>query len=135
MGRLNDILIDTNVLIYMYTNKKDIFEFAKILIPNAKFYVLDKVIEELSKVYKDKPRKLQLLLNYLDKLKEVKAFKLLKVDEDIFRLSPKYTKIDNLLIYYSDNYLIYTNDKKLKDKIKLKKNKTLILKKNGVLLS
>lgn len=134
MGRSNEILIDTNILIYMYENKKDIFENVKILIPNAKFYILDKILEELSKVYKDKPRKLQLTLNYLEKLKEIKKFEIMDVDKEIFLLSPKYNKIDNLLIYYSNKYLVYTNDKKLKDKIKEKGNRVLTLKNNGVLL-
>jgi rRNA-processing protein FCF1 len=134
MARLNDVLIDTNILIYMYENKKDIFEECKLVIPNANFYVLDKVLEELSKVYKTKPGKLRLIKRYLDKLKDVNKFKILNVDESILKLSPKFAKIDNLLIYYSDKYLVYTNDKILKEKIKLRRNKVLILKLNGVLL-
>ncbi len=134
MARLNDVLIDTNVLIYMYENKKDIFEECKLVIPNANFYVLDKVLEELSKVYKTKPGKLRLIKRYLDKLKDVNKFEILNVDESILKLSPKFAKIDNLLIYYSDKYLVYTNDKILKEKIKLRRNKVLILKLNGVLL-
>lgn len=134
MARSNNILIDTNVLIYMYENKKDIFDYAKVLIPDAKFFILDKVMDELSKVYKDKPRKLSLTKNYLEKLKIAGKFDILEVDEDILKLSPKYQKIDNLLIYYSDKYLVYTNDKRLKDKIKLRKNRVLTLKLNSVLL-
>ncbi len=134
MARSNNILIDTNVLIYMYENKKDIFDYVKILIPDAKFFILDKVIDELSKVYKDKPRKLAITKNYLEKLKDLGKFEILKVDESILALSPKYQKIDNLLIYYSDKYLVYTNDRKLKDKIKLRKNRVLTLKLNSVLL-
>lgn len=134
MARSNNILIDTNVLIYMYENKKDIFDYVKILIPDAKFFILDKVMDELSKVYKDKPRKLAIIKNYLEKLKDLGKFEILKVDEGILALSPKYQKIDNLLIYYSDKYLVYTNDRKLKDKIKLRKNRVLTLKLNSVLL-
>jgi len=134
MARSNDVLIDTNVLIYMYENKKDIFEECKIVIPNARFFVLDKVLDELSKVYKNKSGKLMLINRYLEKLKEANKFEILNVSEEILKLSPKYAKIDNLLIYYSDKYLIYTNDKILKEKIKLRKNKVLTLKLNGVLL-
>ncbi len=134
MGKSSNILIDTNVLIYMYENKKDIFEESKFLIPNSNFFILDKVFDELSKVLKDKPKKLELIKKYLEKLKNINKYEILKVDEKILQLSPKYSKIDNLLIYYSNKYLIYTNDKKLKDKIKEKGNRVLVLKENGVLL-
>jgi rRNA-processing protein FCF1 len=134
MARSNNILIDTNVLIYMYENKKDIFDNVKLLIPEAKFFVLDKVLDELSKVYKDKPRKFIITKNYLEKLKEIGKFEILNVDSKILELSPKYQKIDNLLIYYSDKYLVYTNDRKLKEKIKLRGNRVLTLRTNGVLL-
>jgi rRNA-processing protein FCF1 len=134
MGKSNNILIDTNILIYMYENKRDIFEYTKVLIPDAKFFILDKGFDELSKVYKDKPRKLSLIINYLNKLKEINKFEVLEVLDDVLSLSPKFQKIDNLLIYYSNKYLIYTNDKILKDKIKKKGNKVLTLRLNNVLL-
>lgn len=135
MGKQSNILIDTNILIYMYENKRDVFEDCKILIPEPKFYVLDKVYNELSKVLKDKPTKYLLIKKYLEKLKNAGKFEILNVDKEILSLSPKYEKVDNLLIYYSDKYLIYTNDKKLKEKIKLRRNKVLVLKSNGVLLT
>lgn len=135
MVKLNNVLIDTNVLIYMYENKKDIFEDVKIVIPEANFFILDKVFDELSKVLKDKPSKLRLIKNYLNKLLDLKKFEILKVDKEIINKHPKYLKIDNLLIYYSNKYIVYTNDKKLKEKIKLRRNRVLVLKKTGVLLS
>lgn len=133
MERLNKILIDTNVLIYMYENKKDIFEECRLVITDPEFYVLDKVFQELEKVYKDKPNKLLLINRYLKKLKDAKKFKILDVDEKILALSPKYKKVDNLLIYYSNKYIIYTNDKNLKTKIRYK-NRVLTLRSKGVLL-
>ncbi len=134
MGRLNNILIDTNVLIYMYENKKDIFDYVTVLIPDPKFFILDKVFDELSKVYKAKPNKFLGIKRYLEKLKEINKFEIIEVGEDVLSLSVKFTKIDNLLIYYSNKYLVYTNDKILKDKIKKKGNRVLTLKNNGVLL-
>jgi len=134
MARSNNILIDTNILVYMYENKRDVFDPVKILIPDSKFYVLDKVFDELSKVYKEKPNKLRLIKNYLKKLQDVGKFEVLEVLPEILKLSPKFEKIDNLLIYYSNKYLVYTNDKKLKEKIKLKGNRVLTLRINGVLL-
>jgi rRNA-processing protein FCF1 len=134
MAKSNDILIDTNILIYMYENKKDIFDIVSTVIPYPKFYVLDKVYDEIEKVYKNKPVKKKLLIKYLEKLKNANKFKVIEVPKEIFELSPKYTKIDNLLIHYSNKYIIYTNDRKLKIKIKERKNKVLILKLNGVLL-
>jgi len=135
MVRLNKVLIDTNVLIYMYENKKDIFDNVESLITNVSFFVLDKVYEELDKVYKTKPIKNELIKRYLKKLEVINKFKIKKVDQKIIDLSPKYLKVDNLLIYYSDDYLIYTNDKKLKEKLKLIHKKVLTLKKNNVVLN
>jgi len=135
MARLNKVLIDTNVLIYMYENKKDIFENVKSLIPNVDFYILDKVYEELDKVYKTKPIKNELIKRYLKKLEVVNKFKIKKVDQKIIDLSPKYLKVDNLLIYFSDKYLVYTNDRKLKEKLKLNNKKVLTLKRESVVLN
>ncbi|NCP97487.1 PIN domain-containing protein, partial [archaeon] len=105
MGRLNNVLIDTNVLIYMYENKKDIFDYVTVLIPDPKFFILDKVFDELSKVYKAKPNKFLGIKRYLEKLKEINKFEIIEVGEDVLSLSVKFTKIDNLLIYYSNKYL------------------------------
>jgi len=135
MGRLNKVLIDTNVLIYMYENKKDIFDYVNIIIPEAEFYILDKVYEELEKVLKSKPMKLRLIKNYLKKLEYSKKFNILEVNNRILQLSDKYQKIDNLLIYFSSKYLVYTNDKKLKEKINKKGRRVIILKNQGALLN
>ncbi|MDD3177986.1 MAG: PIN domain-containing protein [Candidatus ainarchaeum sp.] len=135
MVKLNKVLIDTNVLIYMYENKKDIFDEVNIIIPDAEFFILDKVFEELSKVLKNKPNKCRLIINYLKKLLDLNKFKILEVNSEIINKHPKFQKIDNLLIYFSNKYIIYTNDKKLKDKIKKFRNRVLVLKNNGVLLS
>lgn len=135
MVRLNKVLIDTNILLYMYNNKKDIFDAVKIVIPNAEFYVLDKVFVEIDRVYKNKPTKLRLIKNYLKKLEALKKFEIIKVPVELLEKKMRYSKIDNLLIYYSNKYIIYTNDRILRDKIKMKGNKTLTLKTRGVLLN
>lgn len=130
--RIINIIIDTNVLIYMYELKRDVFEFALTVLPSAKFFVLNKSIGELEKVYKDKPRKLILLKNYIEKLKDLHKFEILEVNNDLVE---KYKKVDNLLIYFSNKYIIYTNDKILKTKIKKKGNKVLTLRLHDVFLN
>jgi len=130
--RVANIIIDTNVLIYMYELKRDVFEFALNVLPNGKFFVLDKSIIELEKVFKDKPRKLILLKNFIEKLISLKKFEILEVKNELFE---KYKKVDNLLIYFSNNYIIYTNDKILKNKIKKKGNKVLTLRLHDVFLN
>jgi len=132
MAKLNKVLIDTNVLIYMYENKKDIFDFAEIVIPDAKFYILDKVYQELEKVFKKKPIKLKNIQKYLQKLENVKKIQKIKVPED---LAEKNRTVDRLLIYYSKEYLVYTNDKELKKKINEKRRRVLVLREKGVYLN
>jgi rRNA-processing protein FCF1 len=116
----------------MYELKRDVFEFALNVLPNGKFFVLDKSIIELEKVFKDKPRKLILLKNFIEKLISLKKFEILEVKNELFE---KYKKVDNLLIYFSNNYIIYTNDKILKNKIKKKGNKVLTLRLHDVFLN
>ena len=41
-SRKNKILIDTNVIVYMYEQKKDVFDFALKIITDAEFFILDK---------------------------------------------------------------------------------------------
>ncbi len=132
MQKLNKILIDTNVLVYMYERKKDIFEFVEVVIPNAEFFVLDKTVEELEKVFKQKPLKLGQIKKYLKKLEEVKRIKTIIVQEE---LAQKNRTVDKLLIYYARDYIIYTNDKELKKKINERGKRVLILKENGVYLN
>jgi len=134
MARSNKILIDTNILMYMFDNKKDIFEAVTQIIPSAEFYVLDKVYGEIDKVLKDKPQRKRLFINYLKKLEDKGKFKILVVSTDILNKGEKYNKIDNLLIYYCNNYIIYTNDKILKDKLKLKRAKIITLKTQGAII-
>lgn len=130
--RIANIIIDTNVLIYMYELKRDVFEFALNVLPNGQFFVLDKSITELEKVFKDKPRKLILLKNFIEKLMSLKKFEILEVENELFE---KYKKVDNLLIYFSYKYIIYTNDKILKNKIKKRGNKVLTLRLHDVFLN
>ena len=113
-NRVANIIIDTNVFIYMYELKKDIFEFALTVLPNAKFFVLSESFKEIEKVFSKKPRKLLNLKRYIEKLKELNKFEILEVDKSLLE---KYKKVDNLLIYFSNKYIIYTNDKILKSKI------------------
>jgi len=130
--RVVNIIIDTNVLIYMYELKRDIFEFALNVLPNGKFFLLDASLKELDKVYKDKPRKLKTLKSYIEKLKELNKFEILDVKKELLE---KYKKVDNLLIYFSNKYIVYTNDKILKSKIKKKGNKVLTLRLHDVFLN
>lgn len=132
MQKLNKVLIDTNVLVYMYENKKDVFEFAQVVIPNAEFYILNKVYEELEKIFKQKPQKLKLIKKYLQKLENIKKIKTIDVLEEV---AEKNRTVDKLLIYYSKEFLIYTNDKELKKKINEKRKRVLTLKEKGVFLN
>jgi len=132
MQRSNKILIDTNILVYMYKNKKDIFDFAEVVIPDAEFFVLDKTYEELGKVFSKKPQKLGLIKKYLQKLEDINKIKKIIVPKEIYE---KKTTVDKLLIYYSYEYLIYTNDKGLTRKLKDKRRKVLTLKEKGVFLN
>ncbi len=130
--RVANIIIDTNVFIYMYELKKDIFEFALTVLPNAKFFVLSESFKEIEKVFSKKPRKLLNLKRYIEKLKELNKFEILEVDKSLLE---KYKKVDNLLIYFSNKYIIYTNDKILKSKIKKKGNRVLTLRLHDVFLN
>ncbi|HOZ35525.1 MAG TPA: PIN domain-containing protein [archaeon] len=130
--RVANIIVDTNVFIYMYELKRDIFEFALTVLPNAKFFVLDESFKEIEKVYKDKPQKLKTLKNYIEKLKELNKFEILAVDKNLIE---RYKKVDNLLIYFSNKYIIYTNDRILKAKIKKKGNRVLTLRLHDVFLN
>ncbi|HRS42689.1 MAG TPA: PIN domain-containing protein [Candidatus Diapherotrites archaeon] len=131
-NRVANIIIDTNVFIYMYELKKDIFEFALTVLPNAKFFVLSESFKEIEKVFSKKPRKLLNLKRYIEKLKELNKFEILEVDKSLLE---KYKKVDNLLIYFSNKYIIYTNDKILKSKIKKKGNRVLTLRLHDVFLN
>ncbi len=126
------VIIDTNVLIYMYEHKRDIFEFAQNILPNARFFVLDSSLREIEQVYKSKPMKLKLLKAFLDKLEVAHKFEVLEVSPE---LRGKYRNVDNLLIYFSNKYIIYTNDKILKSKIKKKGNTVLTLRLHNVFLN
>ncbi len=126
------VIIDTNVLIYMYEHKRDIFEFAQNILANARFFVLDSSLKEIEHVYKGKPMKLKLLKAFLDKLEAAHKFEVLEVSPE---LHGKYRNVDNLLIYFSNKYIIYTNDKILKSKIKKKGNTVLTLRLHNVFLN
>lgn len=130
--RVANIIVDTNVFIYMYELKRDIFEFALTVLPNAKFFVLDESFKEIEKVYSKKPRKLLTLKKYIEKLKELNKFEILAVDKSLIE---RYKKVDNLLIYFSNKYIIYTNDRILKAKIKKKGNRVLTLRLHDVFLN
>ncbi|MFH0905825.1 MAG: PIN domain-containing protein [archaeon] len=124
----NNILIDTNVLVYMYENKKDIFEVALNLIPNAKFFVLDLSFDEIDKIFKDKKKRREYLKRYLKKLEEQNKFEIIKTEA---QLREKFYNVDSVLVYLSSKYLIYTNDKKLKWKLKNRGKKVLTLRVKG----
>lgn len=131
-NRVANIIIDTNVLVYMYESKRDIFDFVNSVFPYSSFFVLDKTIDELEKIYNERPRKLVLIKNYLKKLQDLKKFEILETKPEILE---KYKKVDRLLIYFSYKYIIYTNDKILKNKIKKRGNKVLTLRTHDVFLN
>jgi rRNA-processing protein FCF1 len=126
------IIVDTNVLVYMCDNKKDIFEFAKNKISNASFYILDKSLEEIDKIYKQKYQKLKFIKNYLNKLKKVNVFEIIKVSDSLYS---KYNDVDSLLVYFSKKNIIFTNDKELKQRIIKKKGNVLSLGLNDVFIN
>jgi len=134
MARSNKILIDTNILMYMFDNRKDIFDAVTQIIPSADFYVLDKTYGEIDKVLKDKPQRKKLFIRYLKKLEDKEKYKIIKVPDEVLSRGERYLKIDNLLIYYCNNYIIYTNDRILKEKLKLRKAKIITLKTQGAIL-
>ncbi len=134
MARSNKILIDTNILIYMFDNRKDIFDAVTQIIPSADFYVLDRTYDEINKVFKDKPQRKTLFIRYLKKLEDKEKYKILKVSDEVLSRGERYLKIDNLLIYYCNNYIIYTNDRILKEKLKLRRAKIITLKTQGAIL-
>jgi len=132
MARSNKVLIDTNVLVYMYEHKRDIFDYVSEIISGAEFFILDKSVIELEKVYKEKPRKLDAIKRYLKKMEDAKKYAIINVDDGLYKKN--FCKIDRLLIYFSKDYLIYTNDVRLKKKIKEKNGQTITLREYGALI-
>lgn len=131
-SRKNKILIDTNVIVYMYEQKKDVFDFALKIITDAEFFILDKSIKELEKVYRVKPRKLEQIKKFIDKLLLINQVKILETPKEVLE---KIDKVDKILIYFSKEYLIYTNDRKLKQKILEKNRRVLTLRLHDVYLN
>ncbi len=131
-NRKNKILIDTNVIVYMYEQKKDVFDFALKIITDAEFFILDKSIKELEKVYREKPRKLEQIKKFIDKLLLINQVKILETPKEVLE---KIDKVDKILIYFSKEYLIYTNDRKLKQKILEKNRRVLTLRLHDVYLN
>jgi len=131
-NRRNKILIDTNVIVYMFEQKKDVFDFAQKIITDAEFFILDKSIKELEKVYKEKPKKLEQINKFIDKLLIVNKMKILECSKEVLE---KFDKVDKILIYLSKEYLIYTNDRKLKEKILAKNRRVLTLRLHDVYLN
>lgn len=131
-NRKNKILIDTNVIVYMFEQKKDIFDFAQKIITDAEFFILDKSLKELEKVYKGRPKKLEQINKFIDKLLAVNKMKILECSKEVLE---KYDKVDKILIYLSKKYLIYTNDRKLKEKILAKNRRVLTLRLHDVYLN
>ncbi len=131
-NRRNKILIDTNVIVYMFEQKKDVFDFAQKIITDAEFFILDKSIKELEKVYKEKPKKLEQINKFIDKLLLVNKMKILECSKEVLE---KFDKVDKILIYLSKEYLIYTNDRKLKEKILAKNRRVLTLRLHDVYLN
>ena len=131
-NRRNKILIDTNVIVYMFEQKKDVFDFAQKIITDAEFFILDKSIKELEKVYKEKPKKLEQINKFIDKLLIVNKMKILECSKEVLE---KFDKVDKILIYLSKEYLIYTNDRQIKEKILAKNRRVLTLRLHDVYLN
>ena len=102
---IKKIILDTNFLVDSLKFKIDIFsELRRILDVNYEIFVLDKTLEELKKIKKEK-----LIL----KLVEEYNVGIIETDEGT---------VDDLIVdLVNENYIVCTNDSELKKRVKEKK--------------
>ncbi len=99
---MKTIILDTNLLIYCAKFKIDLFsEIERICTFPYKIAVLDSTIKELEKV---KPKELNLIKKYLEKIVVIKAEESY-VDDELIRLS-------------KEGHIIATQDIRLKKQVK-----------------
>lgn len=114
---MKKIILDTNFLLTALKFKVDIFsELDRICNFNYKVGILDKSLEELKRKKLEK-----LALEYIKK----KGIDIIKTKDNKI--------VDDLLLEFNDS-IIATQDKKLKEKLKKKKIKRIILKKRKFLV-
>ncbi len=98
---MRTIILDTNFLIYCSRFNIDLFsEIARICNFSYKLAVLDRIVEELEKL---KPKELNLIKKYLEKIEIIKS---------------KENYVDKELIFLSKDCIIATQDKELKKQLK-----------------
>ena len=122
------ILLDTNFLLIPYQFNVDIFsEIDRIMLEKYQLFVLDKTIDELKKITKDKKQKLRnrnaakLALQLI----KVKKVKILKTKEDL--------PVDELIVKLKE-YIIATQDIALKNRLKAKRVKIITLRAKKTLI-
>ena len=120
---MKKIILDTNFLLIPFQFNVDIFaEIDRICVFKYKVYVLDKTIDELNKITKDKKQ------SGKNKLAAKLALQLLKAKNVNIIKTTKDLLVDDLLVEIADkNTIIATQDIELKRKLKKKRIKLIIL--------
>ncbi|RLG71064.1 MAG: hypothetical protein DRO04_00625 [Candidatus Iainarchaeum archaeon] len=118
MARCYSIAIDTNILLYIEKFKVDVFTQLKEKFGRVKFYIPKQVMEELKKI-SEKGKKLSRQVAIAEKLLKkhdvrIKNISDLNADEALLKLAEQ-------------GFIIATNDKQLRDRIKEKGGKVLII--------
>ncbi len=111
---MKKILLDTNVLLIPYQFNIDIFsEINRICQFKYKLYVLDKIIDELKSIQKDKRQKLK------NKNAAKLALQLIKAKKINIIKTKKDKPVDDLIAALK-GYIIATQDINLKKRLKTK---------------
>ena len=112
---MKKILLDTNFLLIPFQFNVDIFtEIDRIILNNYKIYVLDKTLEELESIIKDKNQKLKNKNAAKLGLQLVKAKKL-----NIIKTDSKET-VDDIIVNIHEDYIVATQDIELKRRLNAK---------------
>ena len=123
---MQKIILDTNFLLIPYQFHVDIFsEIDRIILEKYRLYIVDKTIDELKKIIKDKEQKGK------HKLAATLALQLIKA-KDVKIIKTKQDKSVDDIIANLEGYTIATQDIGLKKRLKcriitLRAKKTLIL--------
>ena len=122
------IILDTNFLLIPYQFKVDIFsEIDRIILEKYQLYILDKTLDELEKIVKDKEQKGK------NKLAAKLALLLVKAKDVKIIKTKKDKLVDDLIVELADkDTIVCTQDTELKKRlpckiITLRQKKKLIL--------
>ena len=118
---MQKILLDTNFLLIPAQFNVDIFsEINRIMLENYQLYILDKTIDELKKIIKDKKQKQKhkRAASLALQLIKAKDLKILRTKQDL--------PVDDLIVNLK-GYIVATQDMGLKRRLKSKKVKIIIL--------